>query len=185
MSWIPESNKNIYKQAFNALCTDASEVGKKLYNTTSNLVISGYNTVKDKIDELDKEYNLSDSSDEEDSSNESEEYLDSNNLDDILIRLDVEKNYIKKVYRVSNGEIKCIKGKLSSYVDTNQIISKWFVYEKKDGRWKWYPTPNLYTTFRNNSDKLYSRDSIRILFPMNEICFKNIKGEYIPYPKEC
>ncbi len=91
---------------------------------------------------------------------------------DVLIKLNKNHSNINKMWVLNDGERILVRGKIASYPYVNTIIHEWFEYKSTDERGsKWYPTDELYTTYRNSSRKLV---------PINNILFKYGREGYKP-----
>lgn len=174
MSWISDEHKRLYSQAFSAFCKDAKTTSLSVIDKTKTIVISGYEIAK-KI--LEDPHTPDTCDDHEDFDNNS---VDDNFVNDkiaemgdfypdVLISLHREKHYLCKIYVIDdNGHKLPIKGKISSYKYIQDIIDKWFIYQKIESGYKWMPTEQLYTSYRESSSMLRPIDNILFRYGRNE-----------------
>ncbi len=142
---------------------------------------SGYEKAKtyyhnDETQEKNKQKNpLFDDSDSSDLENEdtTDEIISNMNFPEVLIKLSTN-GYICRIWVIKDGVKTKITGKISSYKHVNDVIHTWFNYEEKEKKWKWYPTTELYTSYRSCTP--------RILSPIDYVVFKNTPDGYQPYP---
>jgi len=195
MSWISKEHKTIYFKAFSALYKDIKTASGSLIDTTGNLLSAGYEKVRDGAEYIDKKlhedddsfegvnnpiYESRDDSDYEiDNSDDTDDCLVQMGkiYPDVLINLNSKHNNLNRIWIIDGaGNHKRIKGKIASYEYVNTIIHNWFRYEKSvdSDRYKWYPTEDLYTAYRDSTP--------RKLNPINKIIFRYDKSGYQPYP---
>lgn len=196
MSWIPDEHKRLYSQAFSALYQDVKATSSSIINKSKELAVNGYETIKKYYHDDPNGYDDwncdSDSADPnvyDDSWNYVNTNLDNNSADDnsnfnikiaemgdfypdVLVILHREKHYLCKIYVIDDkGHKISIKGRISSYRYIHNIINKWFIYQKFESGYKWLPTEELYTAYRESSS---------MLSPIDNILFRYGRNEYYP-----
>ena len=192
MSWFSDEHKNIYSQAFGALYDDVKNGTSSLMDTTGKLLSTGYEKIKETVNNIDDNNNTPcPTVDECVASDEcemteidmTEDTTDEYLLElekmypDVLIKLNKTYTNIIKIWIVeNNNKLKQVRGKIESYPYINKIIHKWFIYEKRDEKinrgYKWYPTDEMYTAYRESSSRLN---------PMDNIVFRYGQQGYRPY----
>jgi len=185
MSWFSDDHKNLYSKALSALYDDVKTASNSLIDTTGNVLILGYNKIKTTADYLDKKY--SEINDDEETDNteetsdidnteETDEYISNMNraYSDILIKLNKNHSNINKIWIIDgNGDKTQVKGKIESYPCVSIIIHQWFEYKSRDKRgFKWYPTLDLYTAYRESSRKLEQIHYILFRYSHNQRTYK-------------
>ena len=124
-------------------------------------------------------YSVEDSDAEIDNSDDTDDYLVQMGeiFPDILIKLNSKNNNLCRIWIIDGeGNRKRVNGKIASYDYINKIIHKWFTYEKikESDLYKWYPTEELYTAYRDSTP--------RKLNPLNIIIFRYERTGYKPHP---
>ena len=179
--WFSDDHKNLYSRALGALYDDVKNASSSLMDTTSKVLVSGYEKIKTTADYLDKRYHddgsnntnsnntnfKSDYSTEEpsdiDNSEDTEDYIIEMGkiYPDILIKLNKNHFNINKIWVLSERRRILVRGKIASYPYVNNIIHEWFEYKTINERGhKWYPTNELYTAYRESSRRLAFIDNI-------------------------
>lgn len=183
MSWISKEHKILYSNAFNALVKDVKAASTSLLNTTGEILTNGYEKIKES-EYIGNYYKTDKNSDnknnDEEENKDQDEQIENIIIDekypDVLVEFNRKYNNISKIWIFDNKRNKIrVSGKISSYQYINEIIHKWFIYEKSnkdDDRYKWYPTEELYTICRGNT---------RILNPIDNIIFKYQINKYVPH----
>jgi hypothetical protein len=190
MSWFSDEHKKIYSQALGALYEDVKSCTNAVVDGTGKLISTSYEKIRDGVIYLDKKYNTEDL---EETSNNQVKNINDSDIDidisedtddyivemgkmfpDILIKLNKNHTYIAKIWVIeNNGTLKPVRGKIESYQYINKLIHKWFAYETKNSRgYKWYPTNELYTAYRNSSNRLT---------PIDDIIFRYTEQGYKPF----
>jgi len=175
MSWISEEHKKLYSLAANAFYQDMKTTSVNVFSETTSLLTKGYQKVRSYYQEDSNSDNDDDQINNNGNDLESDNDSDSDgnhdgNYPNVLITLDKNKHYIRKIYIIKNGQKEIVSGKISSHKFINDIIHKWFRYELENNS-KWYPTEELYTSYRESS---------KVLNPIDNILFKYRKGIYYP-----
>ena len=186
MSWFSDEHQMLYSKALGALYEDVKSASSSLMDTTGKVLSSGYEKIREGADYLDRRYykvppendNNGDNerignpyyeySTEEpseiDLSDDTDNYLVEmgKTYPDILVKLNKNNSSINRIWVIDEeGNKKQVRGKIASYEYVNKIIHQWFEYVKRDERGhKWYPTNELYTAYRNSSDRMNSMDNV-------------------------
>ena len=153
MSWFSDEHKKLYSQALGALYEDVKSGSGILIDTSSKLLSTGYEKIKESVTYLDKKYNTSDLSDDNnvsdnmndeninrtdeqsmsefDMSEDTDEYLITvgRNYPDILIKLHKKLTHIIRIWIIDkDGTHKPVRGKIESYSYISEIIHKSYSY---------------------------------------------------------
>jgi len=189
MSWFSDEHKKLYTQALGALYEDVKSGANAIVDGTGKLITSGYGKIRDGVVYLDKKYNTEytdkkcnsedidknvvvdskkiineNETSEIDISEDTDDYLleIGKTCPDVLVKLNRDYNHIVKVWVIEkDGTFKPVRGKIESYQYISKLIYKWFIYESRNNLGcKWYPSDELYTAYRNSSNRLNSMDDI-------------------------
>ena len=79
MSWFLNKNKEIYSNAWSAICEDTKNITSVVIDRTSNLIVTGYTKAKDGITYLDKAYHEPNKSSSNNHNNNNQDNNNQNN----------------------------------------------------------------------------------------------------------
>jgi len=191
---LKTATKNIVEKTSDLIATGYEKIKDKYNNnnvSTNN--INSDNLSDDNID-IDISENISNEYNDDPIVIFTNNQIRSRPDSDVLIKINKKHKNITKIWSIDSNGIKTqIKGKISSYEHINNIIHEWFVYENKiqsdseedkirtssnsreyKTSWKWYPTLELYTKYRELSNG--------VLQQIDMILFKQRNGKYLPFP---